>query len=905
MPKAAGSSLNRVCLCQSHGCGAMHFITKMGERKTGAEVNYRTQRSHRLQDRELEIRQASLARKEVSRKVDEEEEVSKSQRTAIVMQHIAGLTANPENEPAAETIASTSLNVELVGLDGGLTNQDLQNQENPGEIPGEVVHVLSTEVSVGGEPKVYDCGMHLPLLLLAKLNTDVEPLDRFYQLDWPKLQPSVLHSLLVASMMSIMEHSSLSTASWLLGTQRDSILLAARLGLSLTASNPRELDYTEEKVIRGIPKFITTAIKKLGIDPKLNKVVCCRKCFATYTPDKKIAFCTNTRFSEQEVQEGQEKVDEADIDPELIVANNMCGEPLLKEGPTGLKPIRYYAFQNLADWIGRMLSRNGMEEALDSSLKDSCAPFDPNVAVKDIHSSSAWKQFRGADGSQFTAKSGNLTFGLFVDGINPYGNKASGKKASITFLVLVCLTLPWQVRHLPKNLFLVGIAPGPREPKVDQINSILESMVEQFKELWEPGIWLTRTAAHPEGRRICAGLLAVFADLPALRRTLGFSSISHTLLCSFCYVKRRDIDNIDAASWPRRTAAEHALWSEKDKAAQTEKEREFILKNYGLRYSVLSELPYWNAIEGQTVDSMHNLLLGFLAWHCRQAWAMQDIRDTEDEPGDIPMREVLEVNADGARMLETALHPSLRPSQVHSVDQEDQGEEQQVSWLELPFGSESSENNEDFTSAQVLVEEDEGWDGTWTKPPTEKIIFDREMLAHINSILPRIHIPTWIKQPIRVLGQASNGKLKADEWRTLFTVQLVLILVPAWSLGPEEQSLLQNFGHLVALVNLALKRSMTSERIDAYEKHLSTYLEGTKELFEHLSLRPNHHMAFHLGECLRRFGPVRAWWCFVFERLMGRILKGSHNNHLGAHVHVPDLLPMNAKAGILTFGMLL
>lgn len=139
----------------------------MGERKRGAEVNYRTQRSHRLQDRELEIRQASLARKEGSRKVDEEEEVSKSQRTAIVMQHIAGLTANPENEPAAETIASTSLNVELVGLDGGLTNQDLQNQENPGEIPGEVVHVLSTEVSVGGEPKVYDCGMHLPLLLLA------------------------------------------------------------------------------------------------------------------------------------------------------------------------------------------------------------------------------------------------------------------------------------------------------------------------------------------------------------------------------------------------------------------------------------------------------------------------------------------------------------------------------------------------------------------------------------------------------------------------------------------------------------------------------------------------------------------------------------------------------------------
>lgn len=168
------------------------------------------------------------------------------------------------------------------------------------------------------------------------------------------------------------------------------------------------------------------------------------------------------------------------------------------------------------------------------------------------------------------------------------------------------------------------------------------------------------------------------------------------------------------------------------------------------------------------------------------------------------------------------------------------------------------------------------------KPPAEKIILDKEMLEHINALLPRIHVPTWIKQPIWVLGKASHGKLKADEWRTLFTIQLVLILVPSWSLGPQERSLLQNFGHLVSLVNLALKRSLTSQRIYSYEDHLLRYLEGTRELFEHLSLRPNHHMAFHLGECMMKYGPVREWWCFTFERMMGRVLKASHNNRLGS-----------------------
>lgn len=212
-------------------------------------------------------------------------------------------------------------------------------------------------------------------------------------------------------------------------------------------------------------------------------------------------------------------------------------------------------------------------------------------------------------------------------------------------------------------MFLVGIAPGPHEPKVDQINFILEPIVKQLQELWAPGIWLSKTALHPQGRLIRAGLLAVFADLPAARRSLGFSSISHKFFCSFCYLEKSQINNLQFQDWPRRKASEHSIWSAKDKAAQTKQERERILKNHGLRYSILSDLPYWNPVEGQTVDSMHNLLLGFLAWHCRDTWAMKDIKDAEDEPGDIPMIEVLELNQDAARMQETLLHPSLRHAQ--------------------------------------------------------------------------------------------------------------------------------------------------------------------------------------------------------------------------------------------------
>lgn len=159
------------------------------------------------------------------------------------------------------------------------------------------------------------------------------------------------------------------------------------------------------------------------------------------------------------------------------------------------------------------------------------------------------------------------------------------------------------------------------------------------------------------------------------------------------------------------------------------------------------------------------------------------------------------------------------------------------------------------------------------------------MLKKINSLLPYIHIPSWIKRAILVLGKASFGKLKADEWRNLFTIQLPLILIPIWYGNDHVQSsLLKNFCHLVSPVNLALKRVMTSDIISKYRQHIQNYLESSVILFDTCQPTCNHHMEIHLADCFEKLGPVRAWWSFPLERLMGDILKGCHNNHLGKHL---------------------
>lgn len=107
---------------------------------------------------------------------------------------------------------------------------------------------------------------------------------------------------------------------------------------------------------------------------------------------------------------------------------------------------------------------------LDKSLIESARPYSPDQDIDDIHESSAWKKFKAPDVCQFTAKCGNMIFAMFVDGINPEGKKQTGRKVSITFVVLVCLALLFEMRYLVENIFIVGIAPGPNEPALEQMN---------------------------------------------------------------------------------------------------------------------------------------------------------------------------------------------------------------------------------------------------------------------------------------------------------------------------------------------------------------------------------------------------------------------------------------------------
>jgi hypothetical protein len=270
-----------------------------------------------------------------------------------------------------------------------------------------------------------------------------------------------------------------------------------------------------------------------------------------------------------------------------------------------------------------MYSRADIEQQLDRDYSE-----DEPDDTWDIWESSEFRSFNGPDGRPFLKRPGNegrLVFSLNVDGFNPYMNKQSGKKVTSGAVYMVCLNLPPSMRYKVENMFLAGVIPGPREPSLHQINHLLRPLVDDLLYLWSPGIFLTKTHHHANGRRVRCALIPVVCDLPAARRITGFASYSSRHFCSCCHQTSDQINDLNYKSWKLRTYAEHLENANDWRDAPSEPAREKLFNIHGIRWSELLRLPYWDPSRFTVIDPMHTFYLRILQHHCRDIWGM-DVR---------------------------------------------------------------------------------------------------------------------------------------------------------------------------------------------------------------------------------------------------------------------------------------
>jgi hypothetical protein len=150
--------------------------------------------------------------------------------------------------------------------------------------------------------------------------------------------------------------------------------------------------------------------------------------------------------------------------------------------------------------------------------------------------------------------------------------------------------------------------------------------------------------------------------------------------------------------------------------------------------------------------------------------------------------------------------------------------------------------------------------------------------------------PSWLGSVPYNFGEKSAGTVKAAEWRVLSTVYLPIALVHAWGEGSIHETTacaefsrlaLDHTMSLISAVILCCYRSTSDFRTEAFLECLLGYNRDLTKVHKDVHHRSNHHMAVHLYDFLILFGPVRSWWTFPFERLIGHLQRLPRNEHFG------------------------
>lgn len=307
------------------------------------------------------------------------------------------------------------------------------------------------------------------------------------------------------------------------------------------------------------------------------------------------------------------------------------------------KPRRIYYYYGLKRALSILLNRKGFLKLCNQWYQHAHSSHDHVDILSDITDGNVWKELVSSLTPTHALPTNFLGLLLNVDWFQPYKHVSY----SVGVIYAVLINLPRNIRYRPENVIVVGIIPGPHEPKT-HINTYLGPLVNELLQLHK-GDWIETTSGRQFIRCVVAG---ISSDIPATRKAAGFVGHNATKACSRCLKEfprindRSDCTGFERELWPPRTHAIHCNQAYETLTAKTKSARKEIELKYGTRYSVLFELPYYDAIRFAVIDVMHNLFLGtakniMSIWKDKQLLSKSDFQTIEERikkmnvPGDV------------------------------------------------------------------------------------------------------------------------------------------------------------------------------------------------------------------------------------------------------------------------------
>ena len=270
------------------------------------------------------------------------------------------------------------------------------------------------------------------------------------------------------------------------------------------------------KFAHSLPQTIYLAKSYIGLGgDDFEKFVACPKCCTLYKAEECVIKKNNGRVVSK-------KCDHVRFPnhPQRS-RRKQCGAFLMKQmrtknGSLFLHPKNLYCFKKLSDSLRSLVTRPGFLEKCETWRKRK--PTEECMA--DVFEGKVWKEFLDSDKNEYFSTPGNLGVMLNVDWFQPYTH--TNHSCGVIYLVL--MNLPREERFKPENVILVGIIPGPKEPKGD-INSFLKPLVDELIDFWD-GVIIEDDRLPGGIVKLRVALLALCCDVPAARKCGGFAGHS-------------------------------------------------------------------------------------------------------------------------------------------------------------------------------------------------------------------------------------------------------------------------------------------------------------------------------------------------------------------------------------------
>ena len=367
-----------------------------------------------------------------------------------------------------------------------------------------------------------------------------------------------------------------------------------------------------QKIVHALPKTLHAVRAALKHNDYVEYVVC-PKCSILYSP----AECVIINCGQEESKRCTFIEFPNHPHPRR---RNACNEILMKQIKIGGKykfvPRKAYIYRSVVCALKDMARRKGFLQRCDhwrTRVNEGM--------MGDVYDGKLWSELSVINGRPFLELPNNLCLSLNIDWFNPYEETPY----SVGAIYLAVLNLPRDERFKEENVILVGLIPGPNEPK-QHINTFLSPLVYDLQVLYE-GVTFPNPSAVLGLTTLRATLACIACDLPATRRVCGFSSFNATFGCSKCmkmfetssFGSKPVYGGFDCEDWTARDMTTHKCKAQEYQEARTSSERSATSRQCGIKYSELLLISELNIIRYHIIDPMHCIFLG-LAKHTIQIW---------------------------------------------------------------------------------------------------------------------------------------------------------------------------------------------------------------------------------------------------------------------------------------------